>query len=154
MSSQERNGDQPGCGPGEGQATRPKVPGTSSCTCACGPGEEKATSPAVPSACSCGPGEAACPWSPVAAASPGEAGPGLGCLWLARGREARVPASCNLPKEGILGPGYGARQRQLGAIRPAGEQLGAIRQAGRQKWLGAIRQAEVVRGNQAGRQRD
>ncbi|KAK1342000.1 hypothetical protein QTO34_016753 [Cnephaeus nilssonii] len=97
MSSQERNGDQPGCSPGEGRAAHPVVLGTNGCTCACtcDPGERQAAHPTVPgtSACGCCPGEgkaarpmvlcacgrglgkAAHPRSPEAAAGPGKAGP-------------------------------------------------------------------------------
>ncbi|KAK1336681.1 hypothetical protein QTO34_002715 [Cnephaeus nilssonii] len=54
--------------------------------CACSPGEGQATRPAVLGTCCWGPGEAACPQSPVAVANLGEASPGPGCLRPARGR--------------------------------------------------------------------
>ena len=88
-------------------------------------------------------------WSLAAAVSMGKAGPCPGWLRPARGREAWVLGACNWPEEGILGPECGERQRQLGEIRPAGEQLGAIRQA---EVVRGYQASRGVRGDHAGRQ--
>lgn len=53
------------------------------------------------------------------------------CLWLDSRREARVLGAYGQLEEGMLGPGCRAKQRWLGAIKPAGEQLGAISLAGK-----------------------
>nr|KAF6392609.1 hypothetical protein mPipKuh1_007798 [Pipistrellus kuhlii] len=105
MSSQERNGDQPDCGLGEGQAT---------CLWS-------QVLVAVPTPRARERNKLPTPQSPVPVASAGlsEATLGPGCLRSARGKEDRVLGACDQPEEGILGSGCAARQRQL---RPAREQ--------------------------------
>ncbi|ELK37282.1 hypothetical protein MDA_GLEAN10012084 [Myotis davidii] len=115
----ERNGDQPGCGPGEEQAACLTVLGTNGWGCS--PGEEQATHPTVSgtSGCTCSPGEgqAACPMV-LGASTCGVAQAKLPThsplwLWPARVKLAQVLGACGLLEEGILGPGCGAKQRQL-----------------------------------------
>nr|KAF6378792.1 hypothetical protein mMyoMyo1_009697 [Myotis myotis] len=101
ISSRDRNGDQPGCGPGEGQATCPTVPGTSACSC----GLAK-----LPAHC---PLQLWLAWMKPAQV--------LGaCGWPEEGK----------PGSRVRGKAEAVRE-QLQTIRPVGEQLGAIRQASR-----------------------
>ncbi|ELK34650.1 hypothetical protein MDA_GLEAN10002027 [Myotis davidii] len=107
----DRNGDQPDCGPGEGQATSPVFLGTSGCTCAYSLVQERDKPPTlwswapVPAALT---RERDKPpilrsWVPVAAAQAKPHAHGL--LWLqqARVKLAWVQGACGRPEGGKPG---------------------------------------------------